>query len=141
MKGELPKYMFAPLLKADLLVMIFPLLMIIATQTHTMLTNKTGLMMFEDNDEDGGVIMVDRMNLTFKVSKMSLDDGFDASSIAGKNFSYEEKIELMKKLPCQPTESVLSKRKNRIGDREQCSLEKDSLLSAMFTVYKQIVTW
>ena len=49
---------------------------------------------------------------------MSLDEGFDAASIAGKNISYKEKIKLMKKLPCQPPESVLSKRKKIIGDRE-----------------------
>ena len=41
---------------------------------------------------------------------MKLDDGFDAVSIAGKNIAYEETIELMKKLPCQPWVGSLEKK-------------------------------
>ena len=74
----------------------------------------------EPQTDDDRSSYEDSVKRTSPSKSVDVDETFVVSSVIGKSFSYEEKLTLLDKEPCQPSKAVLLKRKKKIGQRGRC---------------------
>lgn len=75
----------------------------------------------EENNEPQTDDKQSNVKHTLSLISIDADEICDfVSSIFGKSILHEEKLALLDKNPCWPLKAILSKRKKKIGKRDQC---------------------
>ena len=74
----------------------------------------------EENNEPQTDDKQSSVKHTLSLISIDADEIFFVSTIFGKSILHEEKLALLDKKPCRPLKAILSKRKKKIGKRDQC---------------------